>query len=221
MKRLAPVLLISYALIYSILAIDLVMSLSPLWYSTMFAGYFAFGAFLSSILAMGLAAATGWCPPRRDTAGERGGVLHDLGRLVFGGSTFWTYLLFSMYLVIWYGDIPRESFFVAARVNYAPWGQLGWSAFGLIWVLPFLLLMGRAAKRNRAVLGFVCFGSLVGFWIERYVLVAPSLSPRRIPFGWIELLITLGFLGLFGLSALPGLRRVPVMSDARRQGEPA
>ncbi len=46
-------------------------------------------------------------------------------------------------------------------------------------------------------------------WIERYVLVVPSLSPRHIPFGWVEVLITLGFLGAFGLTALPGLRLVP------------
>jgi hypothetical protein len=47
-------------------------------------------------------------------------------------------------------------------------------------------------------------------WIERYVLVAPSLSPAAIPFGWVESLITVGFAGAFGLSALPGLRRIPV-----------
>jgi hypothetical protein len=214
-RRLAPVLIISYVLIYSILAIDLVMSLSPQWYSTMFAAYFSFGAFLSSIMGMALAASLGWRPQRHDTAGERGGVLHDLGKLVFGGATFWTYLLFSMYLVIWYGDIPKETFFVAARVNYAPWGGLGWSAFGLIWVFPFLSLIGRSAKRSPIVLGFVCFASLVGFWIERYVLVAPSLSPHRIPFGWIEIVITLGFFGLFALTTLPGLRTVPSFSVER------
>ncbi|HJU12773.1 MAG TPA: hypothetical protein VJ728_17960 [Candidatus Binataceae bacterium] len=219
-KRLAPVLLIAYALIYSILAVDLVMSLSPQWYSTMFGAYFTFGSFVSGIMAMALAAAMGKCPVRRDTAGERGGVLHDLGKLVFAGSTFWTYLLFAMYLVIWFGDIPKETFFAAVRVNYAPWGAVGWSAFGLIWVLPFFVLIARAPKRTPFILGFVCFSSLVGFWMERYVLIGPSLTPHRVPFGWIEILITLGFFGAFGLATLPGLRRVPCFSlpaAARRE----
>lgn len=207
-RRLAPILAISYSLIYSMLAVDLVMSLSPQWYSTMFGAYFAFGAFLSAVMAMALAAAAGKRPVRRDTAGERGGVLHDLGKLVFAGSTFWVYLVFSMYLVIWYGDIPKTTFFVAVRVNYPPWNIVGWGALCLVWAVPFIFLMARAPKRNPAVLGTVSFASLIGFWMERYVLVAPSLSPRHIPFGWIEIVVTIGFLGLFGLATKTGLDRV-------------
>jgi hypothetical protein len=208
----APVVAVAFVVTYAILAIDLVMSLSPQWYSTMFPAYFAFGAFLSAFFGMGLLAAIGKRPLRMDITGERGGVLHDLGKLVFAGGCFWTYLVFSMYLVIWYGDIPKETFFAAARVNYAPWGAIGWSAFGLIWTLPFIVLLARPPKRSPLVLGSVCFASLVGMWMERYVLVAPSLSPRHIPFGWIEILITIGFLGLFVLATVRGMRRVPEAS---------
>jgi hypothetical protein len=220
-RRLAPVLAISFALIYSILAVDLVMSLSPQWYSTMFGAYFAFGAFLSAIMAMALAAAAGKRPVRSDTAGERGGVLHDLGKLVFAGSTFWAYLVFSMYLVIWYGDIPKTTFFVAVRVNYPPWNLVGWGSLCLVWAVPFILLMTRTAKRNPVVLGTVSFASLIGFWMERYVLVAPSLSPRHIPFGWIEIVVTLGFLGLFGLATKSGLDRVVPTADSQARRDAA
>jgi hypothetical protein len=54
-------------------------------------------------------------------------------------------------------------------------------------------------------------------WLERYLLVTPSLSPTTIPFGWIEVLVTAGFVGAFGLCALPGLRLVPVAGNG---GEP-
>jgi hypothetical protein len=207
-SSLAAPLLIVFTLIYSMLSIDLVMSLSPQWYCEMFCPYFSFGACLSSLFLMGLLAAVGWRPRRHDLAGERGGVLHDLGKLIFGGACFWTYLLFGMYIVIWYADIPKETFFVAPRVNYAPWGRLGWTAFGLIWVLPFFALLARPPKKSPIVLGSVCFLSLLGFWLERYVLVAPSLSPHHVPFGWIECLVTIGFLGLFGLTAMPGIRLI-------------
>jgi hypothetical protein len=125
-----------------------------------------------------------------------------------------------MYLVIWYGDIPKTTFFVAIRVNYAPWGRIGWAAFCLIWVVPFFALLARAPKRTPALLAAATFASLVGFWMERYVLVAPSLTPRTVPFGWIEIVVTIGFAGAFGLACLPGLRRVtdsvkkPVQADA-------
>jgi Ni/Fe-hydrogenase subunit HybB-like protein len=211
-RQLAPPLIIAYVLIYSMLAIDLVMSLSPQWYSTMFGAYFCFGAFLSAIIAISVAASFGPRPFRKDTAGERGGVLHDLGKLVFAGSSFWTYLLFSMYLVIWFGDIPKTAFFVAVRVNYGPWNILGWTAFCLIWLVPFIALMARVPKSTPLILGSVSLASLIGFWIERYVLIAPSLSPDHIPFGWVEIVVTIGFLGLFGLATMPGLKRVPSSS---------
>jgi hypothetical protein len=79
--------------------------------------------------------------------------------------------------------------------------------------------MFRAPKRNPFVLGPVCLLGLAGFWLERYVLVAPSLSRRHIPFGWIEVLTTLGFLGLFGLVTMPGVRRAPnaTLEQARKE----
>jgi hypothetical protein len=208
-RHLAPVLVIAFVLIYTMLAIDLVMSLSPQWSSTMFGAYFTMGAAVSGLAAMGLFAACGWRPARHDTALERGGVLHDLGKLVFASTNFWTYLLFSLYLVIWYGDIPRETFFVVPRVQAWPWAELGWSAFVLIWGFPFVLLMGRQPKRSPLILGLTCLLILLGVWLERYVLIAPSLSRYAIPFGWVEALITVGFAGLFGLIVPQGLRRVP------------
>ena len=51
--------------------------------------------------------------------------------------------------------------------------------------------------------------------IERYALVVPSISPGYIPFGWVEPLITLGFVGAFGLTALPGLRMLSAPALAR------
>jgi hypothetical protein len=201
-RRLAPALVLTYVVVYSILAFDLVMSLSPIWYSTLFGAYFFAGAYWSALAAMGLVASLG--------ADSRRAVLHDLGKLVFAFSIFWAYLLWSQYLPIWYAGLPEETFFVVERVHRLPWGVLAWTALVLVWVVPFVFLMGRMGKRTPAILGAVCGAGLVGMWIERYVLVAPSLSPRAVPFGWVEAAITAGFLGAFALCAGPGIRRVPV-----------
>jgi hypothetical protein len=200
-RRLAPALVLVYAAVYSLLAFDLVMSLSPLWYSTLFGAYFFAGAYWSALATMGLVAACG-----RE---RRPAVLHDLGKLVFAFSIFWAYLLWSQYLPIWYAALPEETFFVVPRVHRLPWGALGWSALVLVWLVPFVVLMGRRGKRSPTALGMACGLGLVGMWIERYVLVAPSLSPRSIPFGWVEALVTAGFAGAFALSARPGMRLVP------------
>jgi hypothetical protein len=204
-RRLAPALVIAYAVVYSILAFDLVMSLSPVWYSTLFGAYFFAGAYWSALAAIGALASLGWRPQPRGGGDDRSS-LHDVGKLVFAFSIFWTYLLWSQYLPIWYAGLPEETFFVVQRVHRMPWEVLAWSALVLIWVIPFVGLMSRQAKRHPQVLGTVCVLGLIGMWLERYVLITPSLSSARIPFGWVEILVTAGFAGAFVLCTLPGLR---------------
>jgi len=207
-RRLAPTVIIIYAIVYSVIAFDLVMSLSPVWYSTLFGAYFFAGAYWSAIAAMGVFASAGWRPTSRNRNAEHGTGLHDIGKLVFAFSIFWAYLLWSQYLPIWYADIPEETFFLVRRIHTLPWGIVAWVTLLLVWLIPFVTLLGKKGKRTPAILGVVCGLGLIGMWIERYVLVAPSLSPTSIPFGWVEILITAGFLGAFGLCTLPGLRLV-------------
>lgn len=213
-RRLAPAVAIVYAAVYSLVAFDLVMSLSPQWRSTLFGAYFFAGAFWSALAAMAFTAVL-----LRYRLGMRNtfrapAVLHDFGKLVFAFSIFWVYLVFAQYIVIWYADIPVETFFVVQRVNYLPWAPLSWSALVLIWALPFVVLMGVRPKRTPPILGTIGFLGMVGIWLERYVLVVPSLSPHEVPFGVVELLITLGFLGLAVLCAIPGLNRVAVAATS-------
>jgi hypothetical protein len=204
-RRLAPAVVITYAVVYSVLAFDLVMSLSPLWYSTLFGAYFFAGAYWSALAAIGALVSLGWHPRPRNGSDDRG-LLHDVGKLVFAFSIFWTYLLWSQYLPIWYAGLPEETFFVVQRVHRMPWEALAWSVLILVWVIPFISLLSRQAKRHPQVLGTVCVLGLIGMWLERYVLVTPSLSSTQIPFGWVEILVTAGFAGLFVLSTLPGLQ---------------
>jgi hypothetical protein len=101
-------------------------------------------------------------------------------------------------------------------VHHMPWTPLSWTALILIWLVPFVVLLGARPKRTPAILGSVAFLGIVGIFIERYVLVVPSLALNVVPFGWIELVITLGFIGAFVLSAMPGLNRVAAAATAAR-----
>lgn len=217
-RRLAPTVAILFAAIYSLLAFDLVMSLAPMWRSTLFGAFFFAGAWWSGLVAMALATVL---LGRALGAGNRlaeKGFMHDLGKLIFAFSVFWVYLVFSQFIVIWYADIPVETFWVVPRVMRLPWGILGWGSLILIWATPFVVLMGRRPKRTPAILGSVAALGLIGVFVERYLLVVPSLSPAEIPFGGIEALVTLGFLGAFGLCALPGLARVAQVAMAVPDG---
>ncbi len=218
-RRLSPTIALVYAAVYSLVGFDLVMSLAPQWRSTLFGWYFFAGAFWSALATIAFVAVI---LGRRLGPGNlfaRPGVLHDLGKLVFAFSVFWVYLLFAQYIVIWYGDIPVETFFIVVRDHYMPWLPLAWTAFAFIWAVPFVVLMGARPKKTPGILGTVALLGIIGMWLERYVLVVPSLSPRHVPFGWVELLITVGFVGIFGLCSLPGIKLAVEAALSSSRGE--
>ncbi len=207
-RRLAPIVAILYCAVYSLLAFDLIMSLSPKWHSTLFGWWYFATDFWSAAVAMAFMAVIFRRLLGSGTSASSPGVLHDLGKLIFAFSIFWIYTGFAQYLVIWYADIPTETFFIVVRFWHHPWTFLSWSTTILIWVIPFLVLLGVRPKRTPVILGTVALLGLIGVWILDFILVVPSLSPNRLPFGGIELTITLGFLGIFLLCAIPGLKRV-------------
>src|SRR5262249_39780340 len=147
-RHLAPAVILAYTVVYSILAFDLVMSLSPVWYSTLFGAYFFTGAYWSALAAMGMLASIGLPPPPGGCSADSRESLHDIGKLVFAFSIFWVYLLWSQSLPIWYAGIPAETFFVVQRIHRLPWGIVAWGALILVWVIPSIVLMSRKGKRT-------------------------------------------------------------------------
>jgi hypothetical protein len=226
-RKMAAVVAISFGICYSLLGIDMIMSLAPEWVSTMFPAYFSWGGFLSSISLLTLI-----CLVLRNSPDMPEGFLtknrmHDLGKAIFAFSIFWMYLFWSQYFVIWYANIPEETGFIVNRLGTEfvqdtwyfsgyftrlaePYVWVTLSAWALIWVLPFWVLLGQKPKKTPAILGAIAVGSLIGFYIERYILVTPSLITRDevlagasvTPFGAVELGIALGFVGVFFLCFL-------------------
>jgi hypothetical protein len=217
-RRLAPVIGILYIFLYSLLAMDLMMSLSPLWHSTLFGWWWFEMCFWSGICGCAFAAANFSSLLGQGNAFTPGTVRHDYGKMVFAFSVFWIYLSFAQYLVIWYGDIPTETFFLVVRFWRLPWEPLSWLSPILVWVVPFFFLMGVRPKKNTVMLRTVALLGLIGVWITDYIMVVPSLSPHKLPLGWVELAITAGFLGLFLLCVGPGLRLAARMATTGIDG---
>jgi len=226
LRKLSAVLALSYALCYSLIGIDLIMSLAPEWVSTMFPAYYSWGGFLSAVSMTTLI-----CLVMRNGKELSGEItqtrMHDLGKMIFAFSIFWMYLFWSQYFVIWYANIPEETGFVTNRLGSQfvqdvwymagfwtrlaePYVYVSLSAWVLIWVLPFWVLLGQKPKQTPAILGSIALGSVLGFYLERYVLVTPSLVPPKAvlagaaitPFSGVELGIAAGFVGLFFLCFL-------------------
>src|ERR1051326_4402570 len=88
----------------------------------------------------------------------------------------WAYMSFSQYLIIWSGNLPEEIPWYVRR------GSNGWqwvAAFLALFhfAVPFLLLLGRANKRNKMFLGGIAAAVLLMRWVDLYWLIAPSFSP--------------------------------------------
>lgn len=219
MRRISPAIAISFVIVYTLLGFDLIMSLSPIFVDSLFGAYFFVSAFWSSLVTLALTAVTFRAALGPDNRFSDPEVVHDFGKLVFAFMVFWIYIFFSQFIIIWYANLPFEAFFVALRVNYVPWSFWSWSAVGMIAVIPFFVLLGARPKRTPVILGFVALVGMIGIWVLFYDLVVPSLSPRTVPYGWLELCITAGFVGAFALCSLPGLKRFAHAMVSEQIGE--
>ena len=209
--RLTPAYAVVYALVMTMVAFDFIMALQPHWFSNLLGGFFFMGAFLSAHMLLALLMLYG---------GRAVGVAdlispkqrHDLGKLCFGFTVFWTYLMWSQFLVIWYGNLPEETGFVFARL-WGPWLPIGRAVLIGMFILPFLGLLGNRPKKLKPTLAFFAVVSLTALWLERYLLVLPSVTHEPGPrFGLPELGPTLLLAGLFLLAYWYFSQRYPMVS---------
>ncbi len=205
--RFAPAVLIFYALVFSFFAWDLIMSLDPHWFSTLFGPYYFMSSFVAAlgttiILSIMLRRRLGLEEYLDDHH------YHDIGKMLQGFSLFWVYLFFSQLLPIWYANMPEETVFVIKRVQEEPFQQLAWAVLTFCFIFPFLALMPRTNKIVKPIVVFIAGVSLTGFWLDKFVLVVPSLS-NTINIGITQILITLGFLGAFVMMFLLFMRAFP------------
>ena len=197
MTRLGPAFVIVYAIVMSILAYDWVMSLEPHWFSTMMGPWFFMGAFWSGIAATAVAVTflKGGGRVLDKAMGRQ--QLHDLGKLTFAFCVFWAYLFFAQYLVIWYGKLPWEQAWIIHRAE-EPWGKWSGLLIVMCFVIPFAGLIGRKAKMTPMVFRAVASVLLAGLWLEKHLMVAPSIRSQDTPtLGLTELFVALMFLGIF------------------------
>jgi hypothetical protein len=187
-KAAAPAILLT-ALSLSFAGFDWLMSLQPHWYSTIFGVYVFSGAMTSALSLISLGTILF---QRRGLYGPVSTVehRHDLGKLLFGFTVFWTYIAFSQYFLIWYANIPEETIFYRLRLEH------GWRTVSQLlvighFVLPFVLLLSRHVKRHMLGLGFAAVWMLFMHWIDLYWIVMPNWSEAThthgVGFSWVDL----------------------------------
>lgn len=209
--RDAAILVLAYAFGYSLLAFDLMMSLAQKWVSNLFGAFYFMGSFLTALMMLSVLAIV-----LRRAMGLAGIYTsrqqHDLGKLCFGFTVFWAYLMWSQFLVIWYGNLPDETYFIFYRL-YGAWRPVGIAVFLLVFLIPFIGLLGVKPKRFAPTMVGFAVVSLVGVWLERYLEIVPSINHGTGPaIGVPEVGMALLFGGLFLLSWAWFAGRYPIIS---------
>jgi hypothetical protein len=207
---LGPAAALIYALVMGVLSWDFVMSLEPHWFSTLIGPYFFMGAILGGVMTTALITLAvrsrlglqNWILPA---------TLHDLGKLAFGFTIFWGYMFFSQYIVIWYGQLPHEQEFLIHRFVH-PYLIIAQLVGLLLFVVPFIGLISVGAKRTPSVFRTFAVISLLGLWLERWLIVYPSLwiGAESLPLSWFEPAMVLPFAGLYLAAIAFFLTRVPL-----------
>ncbi|MGZ3744690.1 MAG: molybdopterin oxidoreductase [Pseudobdellovibrionaceae bacterium] len=184
-----------FAITFSLFSVDMLMSLLPTWYSTIF-GIYCFSGLFQALFAVLIPIVIFM----RRAGFVKGYVteehLHDLAKFMKGFTVFWAYIAFSQFMLIWYANIPEETEYYIMRA------QNGWMAisFALLifrFIVPFLALLPKGLKRNENHLLVVSGLILVMQYVDIYWMVYPNFFDGKLTFGFMEIGMFLGFAGLF------------------------
>ena len=184
-----------FALTLSFAAFDWLMSLDPMWYSTIFGGYYFGGSFV--IILAFLIIMTNYLKSNGSLANEIGNAhFSDLGKLFFGFIVFWAYLGGAQYFFIWYANIPEETVWFLHRWN-GTWKTVSLLLIFGHFLVPFLSLIFFNTKRNRIVLVFFSFWIFIFHYVDMYWLISPVLHHEGAHVSWMDLTTFIGIGGIF------------------------
>ncbi|MCX7016655.1 MAG: quinol:cytochrome C oxidoreductase [Candidatus Sumerlaeota bacterium] len=209
MERLSPVCLWLFALTTTFASFDLLMSLDPRWYSTIFGVYYFAGCFLGFLALLVLLAAF-----TQAAGGARAAITvehyHDVGKLLFAFVIFWAYIAFSQYMLIWYANLPEESEWIARRQAGA-WKWVGVALIFGHFLIPLFALASRWPKRRKWLLAVGAAWMLLFHWVDLYWQAVPEASPGGPTLAVADVALFIGMGALFVGNIIGRLRRAALI----------
>jgi hypothetical protein len=207
--------LIVYALTTLTASVDWVVSLTPHWHSSTFGMMVGTGWIL-----VAMAFAVAMASRAHDPGDAATSALHDLGGLLMALVLAWSYLAFMQYLTIWIADLPDETAWYIPR-TLTTWKYLAWFLIAFHFLVPFVLLLSRGAKRHRTWMRNLAAMLVIAALADAFWLVVPSFRAHGFDLRWSDLLASLGLGALWGCVYAGQLRAARASMPARIEEAPA
>jgi hypothetical protein len=196
---------------------DWLMSLEPLWGSSLFGVYYFAGGFVASL---GLLSVLGhYARQGRAQAAIRPPHFHALGRMMLGFTIFWGYCAFFQAMLVQIANKPEEVRYYVARST----GGFGWLSLALglsRFALPFFVLLPRGPKFRSGLMAVVGAWLVLGQYLDVLWLILPEQGERGALAGlwYLSALLALGGASVaFAALRLRGRAIVPVGDPALAQ----
>jgi len=211
MQRRAAPAMIAFALTLTFASFDLLMSVGPHLFSTIFGVYYFSGALVGFVALLTVIA----------LLVQRAGLLrraitvehyHDLGKLLFAFTVFWAYIAFSQYMLYWYAAIPEETGWFVRRQSHG-WGWVGLKLVFGQFLLPFLALLSRTPKRRPRTLAVAAVWILLVHWVDLYWLVMPEVSPGSAMPQLVDFTVLVAVAALGVAATVLALRRHSLLAE--------
>ncbi len=202
--------------VHSIVSADFAMSIMPGWHVTTFPPYFVAGALYSGCAAI----ITLFIILRyffRFDEYMTIPILEKTCKLTFAIAMVWTYLNIIEFLSVWYGHDMVAKELLLSKFD-GPYAPFFWMMMFCGSVMPFALAFEKL-RRHLPTMFVVSLFLNLGMWLERWMIVTPTLSMSYHPFAFdvmwpsmIQWAIVFGSFGWFGLLFLVFVKVFPSVS---------
>ncbi len=164
--------------VHTVISYIFSMTLQPGWHSTIFGPYFVVGAIFSGIAALLLVMLAFRKLFNLQAYLKEIHFLY-LGRLLLIMSLLWFYFTFSEYLTGYFGHEPYEMKVFFYKFS-GPYALFFWTMVACNFVIPVVCLSFKGFRNITGVL-ISAATVVIGMWLERLIIVVPSLSNPRLP----------------------------------------
>lgn len=202
--------------VHTVVSFVFAMTIQPMWHSAIFGPYFVAGAIFSGIA--GLIVAMNLIRKVYHLEDYLRPVhFNHLGILLLVMTLLWFYFTFTEYITVYYGGEPIHMtiFWSKFTGRFAPYF---WGMFLFCFVIPLPIL---SLRKTRTPLGTLVasISIIIGMWLERFVIVVPTLTNPRLPNEaviysptWVEWSILAGCLSFFVLLYMLFTKVFPIVS---------